>query len=75
MANLARRRFLKAALAVVSTSLMLVNLKPGRVLGQSCGYNYYDPYNGCNPDFPCGGGGGGGGGGCFYIAPDGECYG
>ena len=76
MAKRGRRWFLKTALAFVSTSLAVLNMKPG--LAQSCGnYFVYDPYDGCNPDFPssCDGGGGGGGGEVYicWINGDSSC--
>jgi hypothetical protein len=69
MTNWTRRRVTKGALTIVSTSLLLLNLKPGRVHAQSCLDNYYDPYD-CNPDFPCGSGGGGGSGYVCWIDGD-----
>jgi len=63
MANWTRRRLIRGALTLASTSLLLLNQRSGRADSASCGsYNYYDPYD-CNPDFPCNGGGGDGGGG------------
>ena len=55
MGSWTRRQLTKTALALVSTSLLLLNLKPRRVFGQSCGnYNYYDPYDGGGGGPDCG---------------------
>lgn len=75
MAEWMRRRFLKASLATVSTSIMLLNLKPRRVFAQSCGGNnvVYDPDDGCLviADGMCSDGGGGSN--CYQGILDGEC--
>ncbi|MGA2754202.1 MAG: hypothetical protein ABSE53_10555 [Terracidiphilus sp.] len=64
MANWTRRRLTKTALAFVSASLLLLDLKHTDAQEQSCGGgggggggNSYDPDDG--------GGGGGGGSGCY----------
>lgn len=63
MANWTRRQLTKAALAIVSTSLLVLDVRAleGGGAGSCAIYNYYDPYDG------------GGGGGCFYILPNGNC--
>ncbi len=72
MTNWTRRQVTKGVLTCVSTSLLLLNLKPGRVRAQSCFENYYDPSD-CNPDFPCNTGGGGGGYVCVADGNVGGC--
>lgn len=67
MANWTRRKLTKTALAVVSASLALLDIKPWGARAQSCGGNnyYYYDYGGSGP------GGSGCGGG--YLTNGGNC--